>query len=202
MGTNEKTLQYIKYTSYGYPPPTREIVLNFSEGMINYEYGIPEQEPECKGSYEDWKDEIRIQIETTLGTFKKRVYRNPPEVVILDGEYWELEFMYQGEEKPHIKRGNNAYPSLWRFLMLIFNDVAGDWFWPKKWYTYYSVMINDRNREYYYLALEGDEYSVGDKVEVPFGSIFLEGEITRIEKFPEDVLPLSLEKMKYILGKC
>ena len=176
--------------------------MNFSEGMINYEYGIPEQEPECKGSYEDWKDEIRIQIETILGTFKKRAYRNPPEVVILDGEYWELEFMYQGEQKPHKKCGNNFYPPLWRFLMLIFNDVAGDWFWPKKWYTYYSVMINDRNREYYYLALEGDEYSVGDKVEVPFGSIFLEGEITRIEKFPEDVLPLSLEKMKYILGKC
>ena len=73
---------------------------------------------------------------------------------------------------------------------------------PMPNFVYYSVVIAERKgRSYYYLPADGEEYSIGDSVIVPFGDNIFQGEIVNIEEYAEEEVPCPLEDMKKIFGK-
>lgn len=202
MNSKGKSLRYLKYLSYDYKVPGRTIVLNFAPGVIEYSYRLANsKEDENSGNYSDWRNEKRIQIETLLGTFKQRTYKQPEDVEITDGECWELEYMFEDEDKPHYKYGNRAHPPLWCFLMDILHDIAGNWTVQRNWYNLYSVRFISRDTEIYYMVRPQADIEVGDSVIAPFGEQILKGEVVRIDRFPDDQLPIPIDKMKYILDK-
>lgn len=96
------TLSYLKIEIWGFPYPPNKVELNYSDGKIAYSFDNRLQYSR-EGEYFDFDCEKRTEIEDFLSTFKKRLYT--PKGQVLDGEYWELEFRYEGEEKPHRKRG-------------------------------------------------------------------------------------------------
>lgn len=72
---------------------------------------------------------------------------------------------------------------------------------PVTYYRYYSVLIEARGRRsFYYLAPDGEEYAVGDRVVVPFGEHYLKGEVVQSKEYAEEDVPLPLSKMKTICG--
>ena len=69
-------------------------------------------------------------------------------------------------------------------------------------YIFLSVKFGDYGKSYYYLTND-DTIQVGDQVEVPVGTDGTE-RIVRVSKkeyFSEDKLPMSLDKVKSIIGR-
>jgi hypothetical protein len=70
-------------------------------------------------------------------------------------------------------------------------------------YIYCSVVFEDGQKTYYYLA-DDDSIEVDDFVIVPAGKDNHEAivNVVGIEYFPEDKVPLPVEKTKHIIRKC
>lgn len=70
-------------------------------------------------------------------------------------------------------------------------------------YIYCSVEFDEGYKSYYYIT-DDDSIEVGDYVIVPAGkdSHHAVAEVVNIEYFPEDDVPLPVEKTKRIIRKC
>ena len=68
---------------------------------------------------------------------------------------------------------------------------------------YCSVTFDEGCRSYYYIA-DDDSIEVGDFVLVPAGKDNHKAIVQVVEKkyFPEDEVPLPMEKTKHIIRKC
>lgn len=72
----------------------------------------------------------------------------------------------------------------------------------KNEYIFLSVKFGDYGKPYYYLT-DDDSIQVGNQVEVPVESDGKERivTVTKKEYYPEDKVPMPLDKVKYIIGK-
>lgn len=70
-------------------------------------------------------------------------------------------------------------------------------------YIYCSVEFDGGYKSYYYIADE-DDIEVGDYVEVPVGkdNHLSVAEVVKVEYFPEEYVPLPLDRTKHIIRKC
>lgn len=188
-------LVYLKYISRGLALKDRQTVLRFAGESIEYSCGCTDY-PELRGTYADAGGEMRLRAEALLSTFRKRSYGQSGEA----GESWELEYMYEGEAKPHRKRGGDVYPPLWPYLMELTETVAGPRSDPHRWHAYYSVRVDEMKREYFYLS---DDRSLqpGDRVLVPCGFRIMTGKIIKIREYCEDELPVPLSAVRKIKNK-
>lgn len=73
---------------------------------------------------------------------------------------------------------------------------------PMPGFMYYSVTIDERKgRSYYYLPADGEEYSIGDSVIVPFGDNTMRGTVVSVEEYAEEDVPFPIDEMKTIYGR-
>ena len=119
------TLTALKLKIQTKPFLPREIELRYSGEKVSYSCtGYPADLRQ--GEYVDSGFAKRSELEDILKTFNKRLYK--PLLTESGGECWELEFTWlEDGEKPHRKRGENAWPPLWDYLLEATDDIAGNW---------------------------------------------------------------------------